>query len=407
MAMATRRSINKDENFYKRVLNRSHQRFLEDLDPVSVLDLFLEKNYLLYTQVRDIQEQRLTSDKTREIIKKVGSKGVQGYKTFKEVLRESHQEHLAEFLDKQERILEREIQMAEREIGRQARVQQLVAPAQTGNKRIPGDKELVSISEHIGMNWEMLGPFLGVPTPTIDQIKLDNPRTRLQIFRLFYVWRGMRGSDATVENLLAQMKMAPSAVNINWDAVNETVKRYGSEESVVLGGADKYESGKVWGKNEIPTHQPIVQKFGVGTGLTYGEIHFDNAVVKEIEFHSEMEIDSNKLTTTLYKQYHIKSNDVNVRFSDLGDSGALVFMKDHFDQEGDLRCIGMLEGVWNDNTCVVTPITAILEELKVTQLKSFIPIVTWKKIDERLREMEERLMRAITRGNTNEQSPSQ
>ncbi|XP_053381982.1 uncharacterized protein LOC128549378 [Mercenaria mercenaria] len=157
----------------------------------------------------------------------------------------------------------------------------------------------------------------------------------------------------------------------------------------------RYDSGKVWGKEGVPPNQPQVQKFGFVTGLTYGEIQFDNGVVREKPFHSEMELETTKYTTTLYNQYLIKSNDVNVQFSKLGDSGALVFMKDNTGEENDLRCIGMVVGVLNDNLCAVTPITAILEELKVTTLKSFVP--TWEQIEGRLREMEERLENVITR----------
>ncbi|XP_053390323.1 uncharacterized protein LOC128553225, partial [Mercenaria mercenaria] len=230
--MAVNKSVTKDIKFYKRVLHKSQQRFLEDLDPGSILDLFLERDYLPYTQVRDIQEQRLTSDKTREIIKKVSAKGVGGYETFKALLRESHQEHLTEFLDKQEKTLAKEIKMEEKkkeEKDKQARARETVAPVQPGNKRIPDDRELSAISAHIGMNWEMLGPLLEVSTPTIDQIKLDFSSTRQRIFRLLYEWSSMKGPDATVESLLSQMKKA-SEVNITWDNVEETIKLFDSEE---------------------------------------------------------------------------------------------------------------------------------------------------------------------------------
>ena len=60
-----------------------------------------------------LKELALTSDKVREILKKVSSRGHKGYRTFKRLLKASSQEHLAEYLDRQEADLER-ILMAEK-----------------------------------------------------------------------------------------------------------------------------------------------------------------------------------------------------------------------------------------------------------------------------------------------------
>ncbi|XP_045187834.2 uncharacterized protein LOC123545572 [Mercenaria mercenaria] len=156
----------------------------------------------------------------------------------------------------------------------------------------------------------------------------------------------------------------------------------------------KYESGNVWGQSGIPSDQRKVLKYGFVTGFTYGNIQFENAVVREMDFHSKIEVNkgAEKYTTTLYKQYHIKSDDKKLKFSELGDSGALVFMKEGLDEESELRCIGMVVGVFSDDTCAVTPVTAILKELHVNHLKMFLPNITWEKIENRFRKMEERLM---------------
>lgn len=44
-----------DLDFYKRVLNRASSRIIEDLDSVSLLDKFVEKEFLPAIQVRDVQ----------------------------------------------------------------------------------------------------------------------------------------------------------------------------------------------------------------------------------------------------------------------------------------------------------------------------------------------------------------
>ncbi|XP_053389745.1 uncharacterized protein LOC128552722, partial [Mercenaria mercenaria] len=285
--MAVNRSLTKDIKFYKRVLLRSQQRFLEDLDPVSVLDLFLERDYLTYPQVRDIQEQRLTSDKTREIIKKVSAKGVKGYKTFKALLKESHQGHLAEFLDTQEKTLVKEIKMAEKkeEKDKQALTHETVAPVQQGNQRIPDEQELTSISAHIGMNWELLGPFLGVPTVTIDQIKLDNSTTQVKIYKMLEAWRSRNPLTATVENLVSAMERCPS-VRIDWEALRETIGRFTSMDSKTddlhqsLGARPKTDqlplqskTNKNGGKQSVDDLEKSQNSNGIqetSTGHTYG-----------------------------------------------------------------------------------------------------------------------------------------
>ena len=44
-----------DDEFYQRILDRSRTRFVEDLEPTPLLDLFIEREFLPFTEVRDIQ----------------------------------------------------------------------------------------------------------------------------------------------------------------------------------------------------------------------------------------------------------------------------------------------------------------------------------------------------------------
>ena len=92
--------------------------------------------------------------------------------------------------------------------------------------RVPDDRELINISSHFGMNWEMLGPFLGVPSTTVDQIRMDNSTTRMRVYRLLYVWRGIRASQATIKNLLLDLRKAPASINIDWKGIESKILYY-------------------------------------------------------------------------------------------------------------------------------------------------------------------------------------
>ncbi|XP_060596530.1 uncharacterized protein LOC132750552 isoform X2 [Ruditapes philippinarum] len=133
-----------------------------------------------------------------------------------------------------------------------------------------------------------------------------------------------------------------------------------------------FNEGLVWGKTGIPDGHTEVRKFGYVTLNTSGVMQFDNCAIREEPFHSNMTMgDGTPFTTTLYKQYHIKSCDKNIPFCKLGDSGALVFMEDNTGEETTPRCIGMVVAVTSGNSGYVTPINAILDELKVKQFKPF------------------------------------
>ncbi|XP_060588932.1 uncharacterized protein LOC132744291 [Ruditapes philippinarum] len=187
-------------------------------------------------------------------------------------------------------------------------------------------------------------------------------------------------------------------------------KRAPKEGQFPDGNLPSFNTGLVWGKTGIPSGQRNVQKFGYVTLNTSGVMQFDNCAIKEEPFFSKMTIGDDRLslTTTLYKQYQIKSCDKNIPFCKQGDSGALVFMEDNTGEETTLRCIGMLVGLTDDNSGYVTPITAILDELKVKQLKPFTTHSTnstileqisgmlnthFDRFNERFRQLEERISR--------------
>ncbi|XP_045173504.2 uncharacterized protein LOC123535048 [Mercenaria mercenaria] len=111
--MASGVSVEKDSAFYKKVMIKCRLRFIEDLDPSALLDVFLAEEYFTVTQERDIRELTNTSEKNREILAKVSAKGVKGYTEFKTCLIKSRQEHLAEYLDTTVAKLEEEMLAAQ------------------------------------------------------------------------------------------------------------------------------------------------------------------------------------------------------------------------------------------------------------------------------------------------------
>ena len=66
------------------------------------------------------------------------------------------------------------------------------------------DKGLHTLSGEIGMEWQHLATLLHVPTPTIQQIKLDHVgNTRQQIYDMLRLWRDTaQGSKEEIKGLL-------------------------------------------------------------------------------------------------------------------------------------------------------------------------------------------------------------
>ncbi|XP_060559347.1 uncharacterized protein LOC132719582 [Ruditapes philippinarum] len=115
------------DDFYKGVLNRSLTRFVEDLDTTTILDLLLERDFLTDRQVTDIKELSLTSTRTKKILSQVALRGAEGYRIFKQLLRESKQERLAEYLGRQELDLKINLMTENEDKRKQVRLQTAAA----------------------------------------------------------------------------------------------------------------------------------------------------------------------------------------------------------------------------------------------------------------------------------------
>ncbi|XP_060587128.1 uncharacterized protein LOC132742680 [Ruditapes philippinarum] len=142
-----------------------------------------------------------------------------------------------------------------------------------------------------------------------------------------------------------------------------------------------YWSGKILELDEIRqlinTTETYVIKYGAETGITKGKI-------------------LNDMTTTCFKHGNLNftlQNQVaiyGVKFAEAGDSGALVF---HCHENMPLSVIGVIEGGTNFDTCLVTPICAVLKSLGLSpplQMKAFENVPYEQR---KLENMEERICR--------------
>lgn len=83
------------------------------------------------------------------------------------------------------------------------------------SKRTPTEKELASVSEHIGRDFYVLGLHLGLTSATIDQIQMTyNNCARTQILKILLSWKNKHGSQATIEKLLQAVKTHSNNVDI-------------------------------------------------------------------------------------------------------------------------------------------------------------------------------------------------
>lgn len=87
---------------YTSVLRKSTKHVVLHMDPRLVLDEFTTCGFLTNIEIRDIEELQLTSEKNRAILRKVMTKGVNGYNKFKSALKESNQTHLLDLLLREE-----------------------------------------------------------------------------------------------------------------------------------------------------------------------------------------------------------------------------------------------------------------------------------------------------------------
>ncbi|XP_052264540.1 uncharacterized protein LOC127867433 [Dreissena polymorpha] len=136
----------------------------------------------------------------------------------------------------------------------------------------------------------------------------------------------------------------------------------------------EFASGKTCGPTRFNTNYCF--KFGSGTDFTEGtiEMHGPN-MVKTITHTWNYA----KLELTLYNQFFVKPKQG--KFAFFGDSGSPVFVKEEGTDEP--VCIGLVAGGFtNGGPVVVTPITKILEELRISQLKAFPQNVYMQELQE-------------------------
>lgn len=73
------------------------------------------------------------------------------------------------------------------------------------SKRTPTEKELASVSKHIGNDFYVLGLHLGLTSAIIDQIQVTyNNCARTQILKILLSWKNKDGSQATIKNFYKQ-----------------------------------------------------------------------------------------------------------------------------------------------------------------------------------------------------------
>ncbi|XP_053394969.1 uncharacterized protein LOC128555724 [Mercenaria mercenaria] len=134
---------------------------------------------------------------------------------------------------------------------------------------------------------------------------------------------------------------------------------------VMPAGKINYEHWQICSMDRLNLRTERVVKFGAKTEFRNGVIEFDRLSVK----HLNCSLQNEYTTITLHKQIEVRPQILSVAFAEPGDSGALVFLGGENDSEH--TCIGIIEGGTTNGTVVVTPIVAILDELKVSSLKSF------------------------------------
>ncbi|KAH3871917.1 hypothetical protein DPMN_035132 [Dreissena polymorpha] len=125
-----------------------------------------------------------------------------------------------------------------------------------------------------------------------------------------------------------------------------------------------FASGKTCGPTRFNTNNRCF-KVGSVTDFTEGTIEMRAPNVVRTDKHTW---DYDHLRITLYNQFLVRPKQE--AFADFGDSGSPVFVKD--EETGEPVCIGLVEGgLTAGGLVVVTPITKILEELGISQLKAF------------------------------------
>lgn len=82
-------------------------------------------------------------------------------------------------------------------------------------ERIPTEKELASVSKHIGAEFYILGLQLGLTSASIEQIRMEySHSTQTQILKILLYWKNKQGSQATIGKLLDALKAHSNNVDI-------------------------------------------------------------------------------------------------------------------------------------------------------------------------------------------------
>ena len=140
-----------------------------------------------------------------------------------------------------------------------------------------------------------------------------------------------------------------------------------------------YSSGKIQvGPIPRSKQRNTVIKYGKESKLTIGHLHMSGMHIRAVNVELGLTENNDGMESTvkfmMFNQQEIFSSSPGLFFK-AGDSGAFVFMMN--DSEGkDLHCIGMAIGSTSYNSCIMTPIDAVLEKLQLpANLKSFqVPV---------------------------------
>ncbi|XP_053390958.1 uncharacterized protein LOC128553801 [Mercenaria mercenaria] len=127
-----------------------------------------------------------------------------------------------------------------------------------------------------------------------------------------------------------------------------------------------YEHWRICSAERLNSRMKHVIKFGSKTELRAGIIEFGTMAVKELNSYP---LATGYFSIKLHKQIEVRPQNTSFAFADKGDSGSLVFLVG--DNSSEHTCIGIVEGGTSYGTVVVSPIVPILDELKVSSLKSF------------------------------------
>ena len=144
----------------------------------------------------------------------------------------------------------------------------------------------------------------------------------------------------------------------NFISQNYTFDLHSSNYFQGFSSALKFTSGKVLVRDELKDNRRTdVIKVGSQSGLTRGSLYLTETFVRIN--NREMILPGGE-RVEFYNQMEIQSHAGSKAFFELGDSGSLVFMALRNDE---LHCLGLAIGKTSYSSCLVTPISAVLDKL--------------------------------------------